>query len=92
VHFERGRATLSPLRFHYDTDTFALPIRLGLLSSSGTQDLVVHVLARGQRYEAANYDNAVIPTNLDVLPSAKGAFGTFYAALFDRALAAHPGR
>ncbi|MFO0756609.1 MAG: DUF2330 domain-containing protein [Byssovorax sp.] len=91
VHFENGKATLSPLRFHYDSETFALPIRLGLLSSPGTQDLVVHVLARGQRYEAANYDNVVIPTNLDLSPAAQGAFGTFYAALFDRTLAAHPG-
>ncbi|MEO7328035.1 MAG: DUF2330 domain-containing protein [Minicystis sp.] len=91
VHFDKGRATLSPLRFHYDSETFALPIRLGLLSSPGTQDLVVHVLARGQRYEAANYDNAVIPTNLDVRDPAKDAFGTFYAALFDHTLAAHPG-
>jgi hypothetical protein len=91
VRFDHGRATLSPLRFHYDSETFALPIRLGLLSSPGTQDLVVHVLARGQRFEAANYDNAIIPTNLDVLDPARDAFGTFYAALFDHTLAGHPG-
>ena len=30
-----GRAELSPLRFHYDSDEFALPIRLGLANSSG---------------------------------------------------------
>src|SRR5688572_27127110 len=33
-----GRAELSPLRFHYDTDQFVLPIRLGLANSAGTQD------------------------------------------------------
>lgn len=85
VRFEDGRATLSPLRFHYDSETFALPVRLGLLNSPGTQDLIVHVLARGQRYEVANYDNATIPTNLEVDPAAKAQFGSFYTALFERA-------
>src|SRR5690606_20213693 len=42
VRMVQGQAQLSPLRFHYDTDEFALPIRLGLLNSSGAQDLVVH--------------------------------------------------
>src|SRR5688572_6983995 len=28
VRFENGQAMLSPLRFHYDTDEFSLPIRL----------------------------------------------------------------
>ncbi|MEZ4403504.1 MAG: DUF2330 domain-containing protein [Kofleriaceae bacterium] len=40
VAFKDGRAALSPLRFHYDSDEFALPIRLGLANSSGTQDLI----------------------------------------------------
>jgi hypothetical protein len=90
VRFERGMATLSPLRFHYDTETFSLPIRLGLLNSAGVQDLIVHVLARGQRYEVANYDNVVIPTNLDVKDAAKSRFGAFYAALLDHTLAEKP--
>ena len=38
---------LSPLRFHYDAETFTLPVRLGLVNSSGTQDLIVHILAQG---------------------------------------------
>jgi hypothetical protein len=91
VRFENGMATLSPLRFHYDTDTFSLPVRLGLLNSGGTQDLIVHVLARGKRYEVANYPNATIPTNYDVGENAKDSFGAFYASLFDRTLAVHPG-
>lgn len=91
VRFENGMAKLSPLRFHYDSETFALPVRLGLVNSAGTQDLLVHVLARGQRYETANYKNVAIPTNLDVDEKARGQFGAFYAALFDRTLARHPG-
>ena len=33
---------------------------------SGTQDLIVNILAPSQRYEVANYKNVTIPTNLDV--------------------------
>jgi hypothetical protein len=95
VRFERTgngpeQAMLSPLRFHYDSDAFDLPIRLGLINSSGTQDLVVNILARGQRYEVANYDNVAIPTNVDVSDATRQKFGTFYASLFDQTLAKHP--
>jgi MYXO-CTERM domain-containing protein len=86
-----GRAALSPLRFHYDSDDFNLPIRLGLANSSGTQDLIVSILAPNQRYEVGNYKNVTIPTNLDVRDSVRTSFGSFYAALFDRTLAKNPG-
>ena len=91
VKFEDGRAALSPLRFHYDTDEFNLPIRLGLANSSGTQDLIVSILSPGQRYEVANYGNVTIPTNLDVRSSVRDKFGEFYAALFDRTVEKNPG-
>ncbi|MEO8549260.1 MAG: DUF2330 domain-containing protein, partial [Kofleriaceae bacterium] len=90
VKFVDGRAALSPLRFHYDSDTFELPIRLGIANSSGTQDLIVNILAK-DRYEVANYPNVTIPTNLDVTPMVKDKFGAFYAALFDRTVEQHPG-
>ena len=91
VKFEKGMAKLSPLRFHYDSEAFALPIRLGLINSGGTQDLIVHILARGKRYEVANYKNVTIPTNLDVNEEARTQFGAFYAALFDRTVEKNPG-
>ncbi|HRI70633.1 MAG TPA: DUF2330 domain-containing protein, partial [Polyangium sp.] len=90
VKFENGQAQLSPLRFHYDSETFALPVRLGLVNSAGMQDLIVHILARGQRYETANYPNVAIPTNLDVKDNVRNDFGAFYAALFDRTLSRQP--
>jgi hypothetical protein len=90
VKFEKGQAMLSPLRFHYDSDTFNLPVRLGLVNSSGTQDLIVNILAREQRFEVANYPNATIPTNLDVAEEARAQFGAFYAALFDRTIEKNP--
>jgi uncharacterized protein (TIGR03382 family) len=95
VKFERvgngpEQAILSPLRFHYDSDSFTLPIRLGLINSGGTQDLVVTILARGQRYEVANYDNVAIPTNIDVSDATRERFASFYAALFDDTIRQHP--
>jgi MYXO-CTERM domain-containing protein len=91
VTFENGRAALSPLRFFYDDERFELPIRLGIANSSGTQDLIVNILAPNQRYEVANYPNVTIPTNLDVKDSVKDKFGAFYAALFDATVEKHPG-
>jgi MYXO-CTERM domain-containing protein len=86
-----GRAALSPLRFHYDSEEFALPIRLGLANSSGKQDLIVSILAPNQRYEVANYKNVTIPTNINVQDSVKDTFAEFYAALFDRTVEKNPG-
>ena len=86
-----GRAALSPLRFHYDHEEFSLPIRLGLANSSGTQDLIVSILAPRQRYEVANYKNVTIPTNLDVKDEVRTRFGEFYAALYDRTIEKNPG-
>ncbi len=91
VKFEDGRAALSPLRFHYDSEDFALPIRLGLANSQGTQDLIVNIFSPNQRYEVANYKNVFIPTNLDVEDTIRDRFAAFYAALFDDTVAKHPG-
>jgi hypothetical protein len=90
VTFEKGMAKLSPLRFHYDAETFELPVRLGLINAKDKQDLIVHVLARNQRYEMANLPNVTIPTNIDLAPSAKSEFPFFYVSLFDRTLAKNP--
>ena len=91
VAFHDGMATLSPLRFYYDSPEFTLPIRLGLANSSGTQDLIVNILAPGTRYEVANYPNVTIPTNLPVRDEVRTRFGEFYAALFDHTLEQVPG-
>ena len=90
VTFDNGQAMLSPLRFYYDTEHFALPVRLGMLNSNGTQDLIVHILSP-DRYEVANFDNVTVPTNFDVSPRTKERFGEFYAALFDEVMKRHPG-
>jgi len=88
----QGVATLSPLRFHYETQDFRLPVRLGLLNAAGKQDLLIFVLSKDKRYEVANYPNAFIPTNLDVTDDTRNAFGPFYAQLFDGTLGKAGGR
>ncbi|MCS6902162.1 MAG: DUF2330 domain-containing protein, partial [Myxococcales bacterium] len=80
---------LSPLRFHFDDERFSLPVRLGLLNSPGTQDLIVHILAR-DRYEVANYPNVTIPTNLEISARGKEEFEAFYATLFDLTVEKNP--
>lgn len=84
VKFEPGgRAVLSPLQFHYTSEKFLLPIRLGLLNANGEQDLMVFILAE-DRYEAANRKNAFIPTNLSVSHQRKDDFATWYDNMFKR--------
>jgi MYXO-CTERM domain-containing protein len=90
VKKDGDKTMLSPLRFHYDTEKFELPVRLGLINSSGKQDLLVHILAKGKRYEVANYPNVTIPTNLDVGEITREQFATFYAALFDQTAEKNP--
>jgi hypothetical protein len=91
VQMVDGHAALSPIRFHYDSEEFALPIRLGMANSSGKQDLIVNIISPDKRYEVANYRNVFIPTNFDVKDSVKARFGEFYAALFDKTVEANPG-
>jgi hypothetical protein len=91
VQLVDNRAALSPLRFHYDSEELALPIRLGLANAGGKQDLIVNIVSADKRYEVANYKNVVIPTNFDVRPAVKTRFAEFYAALFDKTLEANPG-
>ena len=90
VTFANGQAVLSPLRFHYDSEKFELPVRLGLVNSSGTQDLIVHVIAK-TRFELANRKNVLVPTNLQLTESAMPVFGGIYAELLERTFKANPG-
>jgi len=82
---------LPPLRFHYDSEQLVLPIRLGLVNSSGTQDLIVNILSPRQRYTVANVPSVTIPTNVGVKHDVRDKFAAFYAALFDATLGKHSG-
>lgn len=83
VSFDRGHAELSPLRVRVASPTVTVP--------HGDAELVVHVLARGQRYEVTNLRNVAMPTNFDVLPNAKDDFDAAYDALFTSTIAREPG-
>ena len=87
-----GTVVLSPLRFHYDAPELRLPVRLGLLNAKGKQDLIVYVLSPDQRYEAANYPNVFVPTNLEVVDDIRKKFASFYTQLFDATMAKHANR
>jgi MYXO-CTERM domain-containing protein len=89
VVFKDGQAALSPLRFYYDAAELSLPVRLGLLNSRGTQDLIVSILAPS-RYELANHPNVRIPTNIRVQDDVRNSFAGFYEALFAKTLASAP--
>ena len=87
---EDGRVELSPLRFHYESKDFSLPVRLGLINAKGAQDLIVHILAK-ERFEVANYPNVTMPTNLIVSKETKDQFASFYTTLFDEVAREQPG-
>src|SRR5207302_5758421 len=90
VKFQNGQAVLSPLRFHYDSESFTLPVRLGLMNSSGTQDLIVTVIAKS-RYALANSPNVLMPSNVRLSERAQPQFGAIYAELVARTFKKNPG-
>lgn len=77
-----GRVMLSPLRFHYDSERFALPVRLGLANSQGEQDLAIHILSPEGRYTTANYRNRFVSTNRRYAQASAGDFEAMYESLF----------
>jgi hypothetical protein len=85
-HDAHGAVVLSPLRFSFDAPDLRLPVRLGLLNAAEKQDLLVYILSPDSRYETANYENAFIPSNLEVSDTVKTGFGAFYAELFDETI------
>ncbi len=81
-----GVVVLSPLRFTFDAPELRLPVRLGLLNAEGKQDLLVYILHPQKRFEAANYPNLFIHTNLEVQESVRTQFPAFYSTLFQETL------
>jgi hypothetical protein len=94
--FQRqGHGFLRPIVIDYESPQFMLPIRLGTLNANGDQDLIIHVISRGQLTEVANYRTVPIPTDAkssrkapsgQELPnSIQNNFNTFYTDLFQQA-------
>ncbi len=80
-------ASLPPLRVHVAKALGALPFRLGALaiSPNGFADVVLHILARENRYDVAGAENTFLAEGTDVGDVAKQSPGLFYSALLDRA-------
>ena len=94
-----GRGQLSPIRWWSDKPTTKLPVRLGLISSPGKQELVIYVFDPQARYQVKNYGNAFPPTNVEAklelekdgrTTYVKERTGEMYAAIHDRILAKQP--
>lgn len=90
ISSHKKQLTLPPIRISYDAETFSLPVRLGLLNSSGTQDLIIHILAKEQ-YKVENYKNVTVPANLELIGTVRHVFPSFYVSLFDDTLNMNPG-
>jgi len=81
-----GGSYLRPLQVRYPSAKFILPLRLGTVNAKGAQDLIVYALSRNGRVETANYRTVKVPSDVDVPLYVKQDFGSFYKALFDRAV------
>jgi hypothetical protein len=81
-----GSAYLRPLQIAYESPKFMLPIRLGMVNASGSQELFVYALTRHGRVETTNYRTAKLPSDMDVPDYLKepAEFGKFYKAMFTR--------
>jgi hypothetical protein len=90
VNLERMQALtgsyLRPLQVRYESSKFMLPLRLGTVNARGPQDLIILALSKQGRIETANYRTVKLPSNIERPLYVKQDFGTFYKALFDRAV------
>ncbi len=81
-----GFSYLRPIQVAYESPKFMLPIRLGTVNASGSQDLYVYALTRGGRVETTNYRTVKLPSDAEVPLYVKDEFTPFYKALFSRAV------
>ena len=82
-----GFSYLRPLQIAFESADFMLPIRLGMLNATGPQELLVYLLTRAGRVEAANYRTIAIPSEIEVPLFVENEFGRFYGAMFDALVA-----
>ncbi len=62
-----------------------LPIRLGMINSTGLQDLIVYAMSPEQRVVVVNYPNIFIPTDIELGDQLPKPFGQYYLELFSTA-------
>jgi hypothetical protein len=80
-----GKVVLTPLQFGFNAPSFELPVRLGMINSRGTQDLIVYALSPEKRVAVVNYPNIFIPTDIELGEKLEKPFGQYYLELFNTA-------
>jgi hypothetical protein len=81
-HAQGQSQDLRPLQITFRSPHFMLPLQLGKINSTGTQDLLMFMLTRDNRVEAENYQNARIPSDVSVPGFVENMFGQFYRDMF----------
>jgi hypothetical protein len=77
-----GFSYLRPIQVAYDSPKFMLPIRLGMVSANGPQELFVYALTRRGRVETTNYRTVKLGTGVDLPVFVKQEFAAVYKAMF----------
>jgi hypothetical protein len=85
-HAKQGGGVLRPLQIAFESPKFMLPIRLGMVNSKGSQDLLLYTLTRTGRVETANYRTVRMPTDAEIPVMVKDRFGDAYKAIYGQAV------
>ncbi len=80
-----GSQFLRPLQMAYESSTFMLPIRLGMMNATTDQDLIVYVLSPKGQAEITNYRTVNVPSDAEIPVFVKDEFNDFYKAMFETA-------
>lgn len=78
-----GGLQLGAIRYWTRESAMTIASTLGKLNSAGFQDLFVYVLHPSLRFQAGNYENVVLPSNLEIDAAGAEHLGAVYNALFD---------
>ena len=86
-----GYSYLRPLQMAFESEDFALPIRLGMANAAEPQELLVYLLTREGRSEVVNYPTKAMPADVELPLFVADDFARFYRALFEAEAAATGG-
>lgn len=78
-----GFTQLRPLIMAFESDSFMLPIQLGMVNANGPQDLIMFMLSPEGRIELENYQTINIPADINVPGFVENEFAEVYTAMFE---------
>lgn len=85
-HAAGNMSTLKPLQIKIKQRRMMLPIRLGMVNSKGTQDLLIMTLSRKGRIGIANYKSHKLKTDREIPIFVRDRFPEFYKAMFKKSV------